>query len=485
MQTDMPTFLEAAPDALIVVGHDGCILLVNGRAETLFGYARDELVGEPIERLIPERYHARHPEHRARYFAEPRQRPMGAGVELFARRKDDTEFAAEISLGPVETTLGVFVMAAVRDVTERKKNDELRMELAAIVDSSHDAIIGTSLDGTVRSWNAGARWIFGYTAEEMVGKRLELLMPPDRQGEERAIVERLARGERVEAFETVRRRKTGGTIYVSVTISPIRNTAGEVIGASRVARDITDRKRAELALAQAKEALEAANRELEAFSYSVAHDLRAPLRGIDGFSQALLEDYGDRLDEDGQRYLQRVQESARQMAQLIDGLLSLARIGRGDTRRDYVTLGELARSVAERLKAEEPDRNVELRLAPGLMTIGDPRLLRVALENLLGNAWKFTRARAPAIIELGCMRKEGVVVFYVRDNGVGFDPAFAGKLFGVFQRLHTQGEFEGNGIGLATVQRIIRRHHGRIWAEGAVGEGATFYFTLNEKEQRE
>ena len=299
------------------------------------------------------------------------------------------------------------------------------------------------------------------------------------------IVERFARGERVEAFETVRRRKTGGTIYVSVTISPIRDTAGGVIGASRVARDITDRKRAELALARAKEALEAANRELEAFSYSVAHDLRAPLRGIDGFSQALLEDYGEKLDEDGQRYLRRVQESARQMAQLIDGLLSLARIGRGDTRRDYVTLGELARSVAERLKAEDPDRNVELRLAPGLMTIGDPRLLRVALENLLGNAWKFTRDRAPAIIELGCTRKDGAVVFYVRDNGVGFDPAYAGKLFGVFQRLHTQGEFEGNGIGLATVQRIIRRHHGRIWAEGAVGEGATFYFTLNEKEPRE
>lgn len=485
IQANVHAFLEAAPDALIVVGRDGYILLVNGQAETLFGYARSELVGQPIEVLIPERHRDGHPLHRAGYFDAPRRRPIGVGVDLRARRRDGSEFPAEISLGPVDTPEGLLAVATVRDVTERKKMEAQRDELARIVDSSHDAIIGNTLDGIVRSWNAGARHVFGYSAEEMIGQSISVLLPPGHEHEEPAIIDRLARGERVEAFETVRRRKTGESIDVSVTISPIRDAAGQVVGASRVARDISDRKRTERKLTRAREATEAANRELEAFSYSVAHDLRAPLRGIDGFSQAILEDYGDKLDAEGQHYLRRVRESAQQMAQLIDGLLSLAKIGRGDTRRDYVTLGEIARRVAERLKEDEPERNVEFRLAQGLMTIGDARLLRIALENLFGNAWKFTRQKEQAIIELGCTRKDNVVVFFVRDNGVGFDPAYATKLFGVFQRLHTQEEFEGTGVGLATVQRIIRRHSGRIWAESAVGEGATFYFTLNEKESRE
>jgi light-regulated signal transduction histidine kinase (bacteriophytochrome) len=319
----------------------------------------------------------------------------------------------------------------------------------------------------------------------MIGAPISILVPPGRIGEEPAILDRLKRGERVEPFETVRRRKDGQNIDVSVTISPIHDSRGQVIGASKVARDISDRKRAEEALARAKEATDAANRELEAFSYSVAHDLRAPLRGIDGFSQALLEDYSDKLDEEGQRHLRWVRDSAQRMAQLIEGLLSLARISRGDLRRERVDLSDLARVTAARLKASEPERNVEFLIAEGLTATGDSRLLGIVLENLLANAWKFTRKQARARVEIDCDERDGIPVFFVRDNGAGFDMAFASKLFGVFQRLHTSEEFEGTGIGLATVQRIIRRHHGRIWAEGSVGGGATFYFTVDEKEQRE
>jgi two-component system, NtrC family, sensor kinase len=225
------------------------------------------------------------------------------------------------------------------------------------------------------------------------------------------------------------------------------------------------------------EELEAKNKELEAFSYSVAHDLRAPLRSVDGFSQALLEDYADKLDGEGRQYLCYVRESAQQMAQLIDDLLSLSRVTRSEFQREPVDLSEIARTVAARLEQRDPTRQVELVVADGLVAEGDARLLTVVFENLLGNAWKFTGKRAAARIEVGATGN-GHRTFFVRDNGAGFDMAYASKLFGVFQRLHSTNEFEGTGIGLATVQRVVQRHGGQIRAEGEVDRGATIFFTL-------
>jgi light-regulated signal transduction histidine kinase (bacteriophytochrome) len=224
--------------------------------------------------------------------------------------------------------------------------------------------------------------------------------------------------------------------------------------------------------------LEAANRELEAFSYSVSHDLRAPLRGIDGFSQALLEDYSEQLDDHGRDYLRRVRAATQRMSGLIDDLLNLSRITRSELRREAVDLSALVRSIAEQLRQAQPERHVEFRIADGLTAQGDPRLLRIALENLLGNAWKFTAKTADAVVEFGLTRAGGDDVYFVRDNGAGFDMAYAGKLFGAFQRLHDVREFEGTGIGLATVQRIVRRHGGDVRAEGEPERGATFFFTL-------
>lgn len=256
-----------------------------------------------------------------------------------------------------------------------------------------------------------------------------------------------------------------------------------------VMRDITEQKQAENQIlllntrleqrvAERTARLEAANRELESFSYSVSHDLRSPLRGIDGFSRTLMEKHAGQLDERGQHYLGRIRAATRRMGRLIDDLLELARLGRGDLDRVSLDLSILAAGIITELRQANPDRRVEFVVAPALAARADPTLVRVALANLLGNAWKFTGKKAWARIELGVMRHDGEPVFFVRDDGAGFDMAYADKLFSPFQRLHGQKEFEGSGVGLATVQRIIHRHGGHIWAESQVGRGATFLFTL-------
>lgn len=284
----------------------------------------------------------------------------------------------------------------------------------------------------------------------------------------------------------VLRSKVSVFVELAKKSALIQKQTGELIQKETEARQLAEARAQLLAeLEQKNRDLEAVNKELEAFSYSVSHDLRAPLRSIDGFSQALLEDCADRLDEDGRRYLGHVREATQEMGGLIDGLLGLARVTRSELRRERVDLSQLARDIARRLESRggESGRQVDFVVEDKLSTEGDPRLLRTVLENLLENAWKFTSQRPQARVELGLADHGGRPAFFVRDDGAGFDMAYAGKLFGAFQRLHTASEFEGYGIGLATVQRIVRRHGGRIWAEGQVGAGATFYFTLGEGEK--
>ena len=256
-------------------------------------------------------------------------------------------------------------------------------------------------------------------------------------------------------------------------LQDLADRAGLAIENARLYDDLERRVR------QRTTELEAVNRELESFSYSVAHDLRAPLRSIDGFSLAVLEDAGERLDPTDRRHLVRVREAAQRMARLIDDLLGLSRLSRAELRRSRVDLSALARAIVGRLREGHPERHVDAVVEDGLFVDADARLLEIMLTNLLGNAWKFTSKRPSARIELASRAEDGPRVFFVRDDGAGFDPESATKLFGAFQRLHDASEFEGSGIGLATVQRIINRHGGRLWAEGAVDRGATFFFTLS------
>jgi PAS domain S-box-containing protein len=355
--------LESAPDAMIVVDRDGVIQFVNSQAEKFFGYDRAELTGQQVEVLVPKRVRSVHASHRKEYMLAHPARPMGIGMELHGLRKDGSVFPIEISLSPLEAEDGLLVIAAIRDVTERKQIEEDVKKL------NHD-------------------------------------------------------------------------------------------------------------LKQRAAQLEAANKELESFSYSVSHDLRAPLRGIDGFSQVLIEDYGEHLPPEGRNYLERVRASAQRMADLIDDLINLARVSRTTPHPKPINLSDLAEDIVNRLREESPRREVALSIQPGLQVHGDPNLLRIALENLFGNAWKFTSKQERTVIEFGRKENGAEPTYYLRDNGAGFDMTYAGKLFGAFQRLHSVNDFPGTGIGLATVHRIIKIHGGEIWAEGEEGKGATFFFTL-------
>jgi PAS domain S-box-containing protein len=359
--------------------------------------------------------------------------------------------------------------------------------LRGLLESAPDGIIIVDRAGTIILVNRQAQRMFGYGEAELTGRSVEDLLPAGLRARH------LAHRDRYTEKPTTRpmgagltlsgRRRDGSEFPVEVSLSPMQTPDGLLV--TSVIRDVTERRRIEDHVRTLNESLTrqlaelaAVNRELESFSYSVSHDLRAPLRSIDGFSQALLEEHGDALDETAADYLRRIRVATQRMGDLIDDLLDLSRVTRREMRHDDVDLSALASAVMAGLSGAAPERPVEVRIAEGLRGRGDPALLRLVLENLLGNAWKFTARQRPARIEMGVQRDGDRLTYYVRDNGVGFDMAYADKLFGAFQRLHGPTEFPGTGIGLATVQRVILRHGGQVWAQSVVGQGATFFFTL-------
>jgi PAS domain S-box-containing protein len=406
-------------------------------------------------------------------------------------RKDGSRVPILIGVATVEGTSDDRI-AFVLDLTERKRaEDEIRRlerareadaKLSALLEAAPDAMVIVDHGGHIVLVNAETEKLFGHPRATLLGAQLDVLVPERFRAAHAAhraayVSSPGARRAMGAGQQLIALRSDGSEFPAEIRLSPI-DAAGGLLVSSAI-RDVSERIGTEHALRRAKEAAETANAELEAFSYSVAHDLRTPLRAISGYSTNLLLDHRDKLDDDAQEQLSRIVAGAHRMSELIDALLTLARLTRAVPQRQEIELSTLARTVIDQLRASEPDRNVEFIAADGLIVHGDPRMLRLVLENLLGNAWKFTGKQPAPRIELGCEQHDGAAVFYIRDNGAGFDMALADKLFTPFRRLHLASEFEGTGIGLATVQRIVRRHGGRIWAEAAEARGATFRFTLS------
>lgn len=601
--------LKAALDEHAIVAitdPQGKITFVNDKFCAISKYSRDELLGQD-HRLINSGFHSK--EFIREIWATIARGKVWKG-EIKNKAKDGTFYWVDTTIVPFLNEQGKprQYVAIRADITERKIAEEDQIRLAAIVTSSDNAIISKTLDGIVTSWNPGATRLLGYSAEEMIGKPMLTLIPPDRHQEEADILALVSRGRSVDHLETVRVRKDGSLVDVSVTISPMRDENGKILGASKIMRDITERKRIQETLRQqaslfdqaydamivwqwngpitfwnkgaermygfsrgealgsishelmktraeggipavlskleqegiwegelqhttrdgreitvesrmtlirepgrsyvleanrditarkqveeeiqrlnadlerrvAKRTSElaAANKELEAFSYSVSHDLRAPLRAVNGFAGIVLEDFGPQLPEEAVRYLQRICEGGKRMGELIDDLLAFSRLGRQPIHREIVDNAQLVKAALEDLKPQQNGRRIEWRISDLPSCEADPALFKQVWINLLANAIKYSRERNPAVIEVGSRQENGEAVFFVKDNGAGFDMQYANKLFGVFQRLHRNDEFEGTGVGLAIVHRVIVRHGGRVWADAAVGRGAAFYFTV-------
>jgi PAS domain S-box-containing protein len=487
--------LDTSADAIITADDQGRIVFFNRAAERMFGCGAREAEGQPLTMLMPERHQASHTAGFARYLATGEARVVGGSMEVCARRRDGEEFPAELSLASWKVDGETFFTGIVRDITERKRAERALRESdafsRALLESAPDAIVVSDREGCIMTVNAQVERLFGYTREELIGQRVEMLLPERFRaahvGHRAGYVanpQTRFMGERL-GYELYGRRKDGTEFPVAISLSPVHTAEGLLISSD--IRDITQQRVTEQKIRQLNEVLErrageleTLNRELESFSYSVSHDLRAPLRAIDGFSRILLDEHAAGLPPEAARYLRVVGENAQQMGRLIDDLLRFSRLGRQPLAMRSVNPREVAAEVWSGLSAESGHAAAEFVLLDMPECQADPALLKQVYANLLSNALKYSRERERPRVEAGAMQQEGRLAYFVRDNGVGFDMKYVDKLFGVFQRLHG-ADYEGTGVGLALVQRIIHRHGGTVWAQAEPGQGATFYFTLGEK----
>ncbi|MDB6169170.1 MAG: sensor hybrid histidine kinase, partial [Verrucomicrobia bacterium] len=518
----------------IATDAQGVIQIFNVGAERMLGYRASEVLDQitPADVSDPAELIIRAEELSAEFGTlitpgfEALVYKASRGIEdiyqLTYIRKDHSQFPAVVSVTALRDDRAEiigYLLIGTDNSARKRAEDALRQASAlqdAIFSSPQFSCIATDEKGVIQLFNVGAEHMLGYTAEEMRNKITPAALHDPAEVIARALslsaefgvniapgfealVYKASRGIE-DIYELTKVRKDGTRFPAIISVTALRNEENGIIGYLLIGTDNSARKRAEESLAQAAEAqsaairqlnvdlelrvkertvqLESANRELEAFSYSVSHDLRTPLRAIDGFSQVVLDSYAALLPEDGRRYLQTIRQGAQKMGELIDDLLAFARLSRQGLNRRTFDTGLLVQGALQELGYPWADRKVEVRVGELPPSYGDPAILKQAWLNLLSNAFKYSRKRDPAVVEIGSTRCDGVDVFHVKDNGTGFDMRYADKLFGVFRRFHRAEDFEGTGVGLAIVQRIVHRHGGRIWAHAVVDAGAEFYFTL-------
>jgi PAS domain S-box-containing protein len=461
----------------------------------MFGYSVDEAMGQPVTMLMPERFREAHTAGIARFNATGQTSVIGRTVELVGLRKDGAEFPIELTISTGEVRGNRFFTSIVRDVTERKATDEalrqseerMRLQVQNVRDY---AIFMLDTEGNVATWNEGAERIKGYKADEIIGQHFSRFYTSEDIAAGKPELE-LTVATETGCFEDEgwRLRKDGSRFWANVVVTALRDENGTLRGFGKVTRDITERRNAESRieelnhdLASRNAELIASNKELEAFTYSIAHDLRAPLRHIHGFAKILAEDYGAAMDAEPREYLADILQDTKRMGHLIDDLLNLARLSRQEAHFEVAGLRTIVDDVLRDIQPDTKERQIDWRIGDLPYVTCDASLMKQVYANLISNAVKYTRPRKPALIEIGAEQQGGETVMFVRDNGVGFNMKYADKLFGVFQRLHRSEDFEGTGVGLATIQRIIHKHAGRIWAEAELDKGAAFYFTLGTSE---
>lgn len=491
---------ESASDSILIIDEESRVLYANNATENVFGYSPGELNGKKLTMLMPEVFREQHTAGLKRYERTGVRRLNWGSLEFPGLHKSGRELPLEVSFGEFTSNGKRNFAGIIRDSSQRKFAEralrESEARLSGIIESAMDAVITVDEDQKIILFNSAAERMFLYPREEAIGQPVDRFIPQRFRSEYKGHIEssgttQLTRRSRAGLDALYGLRADGEEFPIEASISQIEADGRKIY--TVILRDVTERALAEernrrlnddleLRVADRTAQLEAANSELESFSYSVSHDLRAPLRHINGFSQALLEDYSDKLDDIGKGFLNEVRGASREMAELIDDLLMLARVTRSEMDPQEVDLSSLAWEVIGELRKMEPDRVNAFEVQPDLFAVCDRRLARIVLVNLIGNAWKFTAKVDSTRIEFGQADVRGGPHFFVRDNGAGFDMAYANKLFGAFQRLHSGTEFEGTGIGLATVRRIVTRHGGEVWAEGENGKGAVFYFTLMNNE---
>jgi PAS domain S-box-containing protein len=493
MESKAQALLETAPDAMVIVNSFGQIILINAQTEKLFGYDKNELLGQDVEILIPDRFIGNHAGHRKSFFANAKTRTMGQGQELFGKHKAGIEFPVEISLSPLETEEGLLVSAAIRDISQRKKAEEKFRDL---LESAPDAIIIVNETGLIQLVNAQTEKMFGYNRTEMIGNRIELLLP--------ARYNTVHQGHRVnyfknpkvrqmgEGFDLLGKDKNGKEFPVEISLSPLETEDGILVSAA--IRDISEKKKLENQIRevninlekkvqQRTVELETKNKELEQFAYVASHDLQEPLRTTSSFVGFLMEEYHGKLDDNANSYLAYISQSAERMQTLIKDLLDYSRIGRKTIFQDVDCKQILSDVLADLSSAIEEAKAKIVVPEPLPVVRGYATELKQLFQNLISNSIKFHKETIPPVITITSKKLPGAWEFSFSDNGIGIDKQHHERIFIIFQRLHNRMEYEGSGIGLSHCKKIVELHGGKLWVDSKLGKGSNFLFTIHKMEK--